>query len=174
MPSHVELKAQISFEKLNAFIASQFEPIEVNDKLKIHTLKVGGEGRVIHVHAEVTGAYDGPVVIRFIPNVGKASRSITLDDLEIKIESKNLFARGANFFANKVFGGAIDKKFEEIINQQFTQMMNEWIKRLAHFELPGGFVLKLSEIELDIQNIRSVEDALYCLVLIDANSELVL
>jgi hypothetical protein len=174
MASHIALDCILNFNKLNELLEGYIKDIEVNEQMTLRRIRMGGEGELLIIHADVIGVYAGAVKITCIPVWEKDLQKICLDNLGIKLESKNIFAKGANLIANTFMAKIIDKKFEEVLNTHVSRMLEFLVEKAAHFELPIGGMLKADSLELDIQDIHSTEDALQLRMLVDGNTSFVL
>ena len=172
MNSEIFLPCSFSFEKINALLAQQLSGMVVNEKLTIVSTKLSGEDRQIFIRTIVSGVFDGPVYISFIPTYDSAEDKFILDELEVSVGEGGLLAKGANFVLNKVFGGKLDAKFEEIINAKFLDLKNEWLEKLKSMNFGPGFTSHMDISEFDLREIHEHEGNLKFNVIIKGAAKL--
>ena len=162
MTSQINLKCAIEYQQLNDLLRERVKDIQVNEQVMLHQVSMDGEGEELIILARLSGVYDGDVRVQCKPKWDQQATRLDLGDVELKIMSKNIFAKSANWMANQVLGKTIDKKFAEILNQQIHSFIQGWFKKLERFELPDGFVFELSEPVIDVTDIHSKNGRLYC------------
>jgi hypothetical protein len=174
MGSHIELKATVHFDELNKILSEFVQDLELNEQLTIHKVKVNSnEGRLV-ILADVSGIYSGDVKITCIPSWQKEEQRLQLDELDVKLLSKNILAMGANWMANNLMSKTIDKKFEAAMNVQIKELIASGIQKAAHFPTPIGGAFQLESPDFDIQDVRLGEKAMHFLLILDGETNFIL
>ena len=65
--SEIFLPCSLSFERINELVGVHMNGLEVNDKLTVVSAVISGEGKRMIVKVIVSGVYEGPVNISFLP-----------------------------------------------------------------------------------------------------------
>lgn len=167
MASHIELKCNFSFEMINAMLKMNVKDVTLNEKLTLHQVQIARFENKIVAKTSVSGAYNGVINVSFIPRYSKAEDYLFLDNLEIKLASTSFLAKGANWMANKMFGGTIDKKFEEILNSQLGEAKKAGLEKLKHMELSPGVFFQLQNPEMDIKDEDIYDQGISCTLILD-------
>lgn len=158
--SEIFLPCSLSFERINELVAANLNGMEVNDKLTIVSADIGGEGKRMIVKVFVSGVYEGPVNISFLPIYNEIEDKFFLDELSVIVGDGGLLAKGANFVLNKVFGGKMDAKFEEVLNSKFLELKNEWLEKLKEMEVGPGIKFQSDVSFFDLQEIHEQDGKL--------------
>lgn len=174
MGSQIVLNVTVHYDELNKTLAEYVNDLELNEQLTIHHLKVNSDAGRLVVLAAVSGVISGDVKITCIPSWKKEEQRLQLDELDVKLLSKNILAMGANWMANNLMSKAIDKKFEAALNAQITELFALGIEKAAHFPTPVGGAFQLKSPDFDIQNIELKEEAMHFVLVLEGDTNFIL
>ncbi len=173
MGSHIELACTVHFENLNRFLADQIKDLKVNEKLTLHKVVVEGEGKYLTIHAFVSGVYEGEVEITCIPEWIRDEQRFDLKELDVRLVSRNILAKGANWMANHIFANKLDKLGEQILNKEIGELMKKGIGEFEAYPLPTGGVFKADSVHFDLRDLHAVGEVLHLQLVIDAKTQIV-
>ena len=158
--SSIQVPCKLNFEKLNDLLEPHLAGMEVGEVMRLESFRLKGDGSYLYGLAEITGTYDGPIVIQFIPEYNRAWDRFDLKDLKIELAKTNLLAKGANWIIKKLMTDKLDKKFEEVLNAQYQKAKQGILENLERLDMKYGFYLVGNIDYLDFKDIRSKENHL--------------
>jgi hypothetical protein len=124
---------------------------------------VKGEEDWVFGVARLKGSYNGKMIISCIPVYDSKYEKFEFQKLTVDLGKSSILAIGANWLLKRFFAEKLDKKLEEIANNRFRDLIEDFLENAREFEVEGlrasgDFSLK------NIEDIRSDGDFLLCKV----------
>lgn len=173
MASHIELDCKVHFEHLNALLKKQVRDIRLHEQLTLHQVRVEGEDAHLIAYATVSGMYSGEVRIKCMPTWSREHQQIDLQELDVKLVSKNLLAKGASWMANNLMAKQLDNLGDEILNKEVGALIDKGLKTIEQFALPIGGHFMADSVLFDLKDLHTAGDALHFKLIIDGNTRVV-
>lgn len=126
--SMLHLEVEVGEDWINRFLHKQQLIIPVNDQFSLNNLKLELEEGKITLQADIVEKDGSAVRLTCLPSWEPEKQRIQLDEIDIKLISKNILLKSAGWFATTFMGNKIDKKIEQTANQLYTNQTNKLIE----------------------------------------------
>ena len=158
--STIHAGCSVFYASLNAQLAKEGE-ISAPANVTIEEIALRGDSAYIYAAAKVRGPYQGGATLQFKPGFDSAAKSFTVDDVQIRLEEDNMFAKFAGKMINNMLGEKLDEQITELVNKQFHAILDGIFTQLRDLSFPGGGKLKFDTTSWEISNLRTDEQGIH-------------
>ncbi|HEY3387337.1 MAG TPA: DUF4403 family protein [Saprospiraceae bacterium] len=136
--SCLQIEVHVEASWIDQILAKQQLSIQVSEQYSLDNLRIDlGEGKVI-LQADIQEKEGSAVKVTCLPVWDVENQKILLEEIDIKLISKNILLKSAGWFATTFMGAKIDKKIEESVNQLYIQQLNNILEEGISIPIKNG------------------------------------
>lgn len=169
--STLALPAEISYQQIQSVVSSYLVGQTFSDgkrEITINALKIRGSGRYIQAIAEVTGSFNGTLVINGIPDYDRSKGLLYARDIEVNVQTRNVLQKAAAWIGK----GVIKRKLEELLQFSLKDQMGDIQalidQNIESMVIAKGIDLSVRLDKIDIDEFLLLQDYIQSTILIDA------
>ena len=136
--SSIQVEIQLDESWLDKMLAEKLIDIPVNEKIVLTNLQVNLQEGRLNVIADLKDKEGSGIEVTTRPVWDAETQRITINDLKLKTDTKNVFLKSAGLFANVFLNSTIDRKLEEQANQMFAKQLEKLKEKPVEIPLPKG------------------------------------
>jgi hypothetical protein len=165
--SCLQVEVQVEESWVDRFLGHHDVIIPVSDQYHLVRLKAAlSEGKLILL-ADIQEKEGSSIRITCLPRWDVDRQRILLEELEIKMLSKNILLKSAGWFASTFMGAKIDKKIEEATSQMYATQLGLILQNGINIPIPGGGSARVQVRSILINNMTFLDHGIKVNALID-------
>jgi hypothetical protein len=133
---------------------------DASKQVKVENLELFGQGDKMVINTTLSGAYNGQVYLVGKPLYDPVTKSITMDNLDFELKTKNFLAKSANFLFHKTLVNKMKDSMKIPLEQQLTEMKNMISSSLTNYVVTKGITMNGTVDHLDIQKIYLTQNGI--------------
>lgn len=123
---------------IDHFLGKQELIIPVSEQYSLCNLKIDLADGKLSLQADIKEKVGSGIRITCLPKWDIGEQRILLEQLEVKMVSKNILLKSAGWFAKTFMSAKIDKKIEEATNQQYAKQLQVLLSKGINIPFPQG------------------------------------
>ena len=136
--SCLQLEVHVDASWIDQILTKQQLNIQVSDQYSLTNLRIDlGDGKLA-LQADIKEKEGSAVKVTCLPVWDVENQKILLEEIDIKLISKNFLLKSAGWFAKTFMGAKIDKKIEKSVNQLYDQQLNTIIEAGISIPIKNG------------------------------------
>lgn len=136
--SCLQLEVHVDASWIDQILSRHQLNIRVSEQYSLTNLKIDlGDGKLA-LHADIKEKEGSAVKVTCQPIWDVENQIILLEEIDIKLVSKNILLKSAGWFATTFMGAKIDKKIEQSVNQLYHQQLNTIIDEGIRIPIKNG------------------------------------
>ena len=136
--SCLQIEVHVEASWIDQILAKQQLSIQVSEQYSLNNLRIDlGEGKIT-LQADIQEKEGSAVKVTCLPVWDVENQKILLEEIDIKLISKNILLKSAGWFATTFMGAKIDKKIEESVNQLYLQQLNNILEEGISIPIKNG------------------------------------
>jgi hypothetical protein len=165
--SCLQIEVLVEESWIDHFLGKQELLIPVSEQYTLCHLKINlGKGKLT-LQADIKEKEGSAISITCLPKWDVSQQRILLEELEIKMRSKNILFKSAGWFATTFMGAKIDKKIEEATNQLYAKQMQAILSEGITIPFPHGGNANVHIISMTIKEMIFVDHSIKVKAMID-------
>ncbi len=141
--TQVVLPIRISLTHLNTLLQTHLSSIDVGAGQRIAKIKILQFSPICHAELLLDGTYDGFMDAKFQIVLNEEKQSLEFKDVDLKLRSTGLLAKGLNWLADSVLHKQISESLQSNLDQALEHLFSEIIDVKRAVPLPENFVLNV-------------------------------
>ena len=129
-------------------------------QVKVEKIELFGQGDKMVINTSLSGAYNGQVYLIGVPVYDPVSKSITMNNLDFELKTKNFLAKSANWLFHKTLVNKMKESMKIPLEQNMTEMRNMIQASLANYIVTKGVTMQGTVNDLNIQKIYLTENGI--------------
>ncbi len=155
--SVIRTQLHVSSSWINQQLAERNIQIPLSKKHHLTAICFGFYPGQINMQGDIVEKAGSIVELMFSPIWDADAQTMKLNDLRIRVRSKNILVKGAGWFTKTFLHSRMDKKVEQAVNQQYRQMILALKEKPLSFPLIPGSQLQGHLHSLTLHSLK-VED----------------
>lgn len=152
----INVHTDIPYTEADSIIAASMKGQEFKQAgktVKIDDIKVFGQNDKMVVDTKLVGDFNGSLYITGTPIYDPITRIITMKDMDFDLNTKNFFARGANWLFHKGLVKMMQNNFKIPVGEQLDGMKNIISESLKSYVLANGVTMNGAIDALEIEKV---------------------
>jgi hypothetical protein len=165
--SCLQVEVLVSESWIDHFLRKQQLIVPVSEQYHLSNLKIDlAEGKLT-IQADIVEKKGSAVRLTCLPKWEVEHQRLFLEELELKLISKNILLKSAGWFAKIFMGGKIDKKIEKTTNQLYTSQMEKILEDGLEVKIPDGSSVNVAVRSIAISEMIFVDHSIKVKAMID-------
>ncbi|HUR31540.1 MAG TPA: DUF4403 family protein [Saprospiraceae bacterium] len=136
--SSIQVEILLDESWLDKMLDEHNMDIPINEKIVLNNLQVNLQEGRLNVLADLKDKDGSGIEVTTRPVWDAAAQRITINDLKLKTDTKNVFLKSAGLFANVFLNSTIDRKLEDQANLMYTKQLEKLKSKPVEIPLPKG------------------------------------
>jgi hypothetical protein len=169
----INVHTDIPYTEADSIVSASMKGQEFNQagkKIKIEDIKVFGQNDKMIIDTKLTGDFKGSVYMTGTPIYDPITREITMTDMDFDLNTKNFFAKGANWLFHKGLVKKMQSSFKIPVGDKLDGMRTSISESLKNYVVATGVTMQGSLDKLDIEKVYLTQNSIR--VAINANGKL--
>ncbi len=152
----INVHTDIPFSEADSIISAAMKGQEFNQagkKIIIEDIKIFGQNDKMIIDTKLAGDFKGSVYMTGTPVYDSAARVITMTDMDFDLNTKNFFAKGANWLFHKGLVKKMQSSFKIPVGEKLDEMRATLSESLKHYVVATGVTMQGSLDKLDIEKV---------------------
>lgn len=168
--SHLNIILDISYDQVNQYLTDNYKGETLKNggkEVTIHNVFLKREGDKLIVVSDVTGSFNGKLLVSGTPVFDNEKQEFYTEDIDIDIETKNVIHKAGAWF----FKGKIKNKLKNMLNfsvhenlDQLQEMINQ---QISMYSVKNEIEFKADLKKLQIEKFVIDDDKLHAFVKFD-------
>jgi hypothetical protein len=158
--SSIHISCAFAFDRLTELLQAKLSGQDVGS-LQIHRVDLSGDEQWMYLALQVSGPYNGRVILQFRINFDTDGKCFVLSGLKARLEEESLLAKGATWVMNNLLGDKIDARLEKALNDRFHQILINLSTQYGDFKLNNGIHVTSHLNDFDFRDIHWDQTHLY-------------
>jgi hypothetical protein len=172
---HIVIPIRISYDQINARLQKEVVGTEYEagplGSIKIISTHPYGSGDKLVLEVGVSGGVNGKIYAIGKPVLNSTALMLVIEDLDLTIETKNLFARAANALAKDKLIAALQPATRVELKDQIEALRSNLQRRLQHEIIPG-VRMEASDVRLTPRGVYPAPGGIEIQAVVDASLRL--
>lgn len=121
--------------------------------IKIDSIKVFGQNNKLVIATKLTGDFNGSLYMTGIPMYNPTSRMIEMTEMDFDLNTKNFFAKGANWLFHKSLVKLMQNSFKIPVGENLDAMRNLISESLKNYVVTTGITMQGYLDTLDLEKV---------------------
>ena len=167
--SSLQMEIRIDESWINRSLTERALTIPINEQIQLTNISIAIQPNVLGIHADLKDKDGSSVAVAARPVWDPALQHLRIEDLHVDTTSKNIFLKGAGWFAEKFLAGKLDAKIEEQVNKLLNVQLTKFKAGKVNIPIQkmGNVTTMISE--CTIHEITLLQGAVVARVTIDGN-----
>ncbi len=165
--SSVQMEIRIDELWINRSLSERALTIPINEQIQLTNLSVAIQPSVLGIHADLKDKDGSSVAVAARPVWDALLQHLRIEDLHVDTLSKNIFLKGAGWFAEKFLTGKVDTKIEEQVNRLLKEQVTKFISGPVNIPIPKMGHVKTMISSVTIHELTLVQGAVIAKLTID-------
>lgn len=169
--STLALPAEITYQQIEDVLGSYVIGQTFTDgsrSVTVNTLKIKGSGRYLQTIANVSGSFNGELVINGIPEYDKDKNLLYMKNIDIKVQTRNVLQQAAAWLAKGIIKRKLEEQLQFSLADQVKEIQSVVDKNIESMVKSRGVDLSVQLDKIDIDEFLLLQDYIQATMLIDA------
>ena len=167
--SSVKIEIRIDELWINRSLAERSLTIPINEQIQLTNLSIAIQPSVLGIHAELKDKEGSSVAVAARPVWDAQLQHLRIEDLHVDTSSKNIFLKGAGWFAEKFLTGKVDSKIEEQVNRLLKEQLTRFTSGPVNLPIPKMGHVRTMLSSVTIHELTLVQGAVIAKLTIDGH-----
>jgi hypothetical protein len=152
----VNVHTDIPFEEADSMATAMMRGQEFKQAgktIKIDSIKVYGQNNKLVIDTKLTGDFNGSLYMTGVPIYNPTTRMIEMSEMDFDLNTKNFFARGANWLFHKSLVKMMQNNFKIPVGENLDAMKNIISESLKNYMVSTGVTMQGYLDALDIEKV---------------------
>lgn len=152
----VNVHTDIPFEEADSMATAMMRGQEFKQAgktIKIDSIKVFGQNNKLVIATKLTGDFNGSLYMTGVPVYNPTTRMIEMTEMDFDLNTKNFFARGANWLFHKGLVKMMQNNFKFPVGENLDAMKNLISESLKNYVVSTGVTMQGYLDTLDIEKV---------------------
>ena len=169
--STLALPAEITYKQIEdvvgSFVVGQTFS-DGNRSVTVNTLAIRGSGRYIQTIANVSGSFNGELVINGVPEYDRENNLLYMKDIDIKVQTRNVLQQAAAWLGKGIIKRKLEEQLKFSLDEQVKEIQSVVDDNIESMVKSRGVDLSVKLDKIDIDEFLLLQDYIQATMLIDA------
>jgi len=143
LDSKIKLPVEVSLSHLNQLLKTNISVIELGAKQKITSIRVVQFLPQCYAELYLNGRYEGYIDAKFNIKLNEEQQTFEFTNVDLKLRSKGIFAKGLNWLADSMFNDQIKDTLRDKCNEGISKLVLILTQENRSIPIPHNFNLNL-------------------------------
>jgi len=162
--SSFNIQMQLDYQQIQDILEQNLEgktfSADGND-ITIHKIELHGYKDKIEVVSDVTGSFNGTLVFRGRPVFNNDTQTVEVDDLDIKVKTKNILHKAGSWLFKSKIKNSIQERMKFSVKENIELAQENIDDYLAAINKKGEVELKLKLKDTNIEDLLITKEQVY-------------